>query len=89
MNDTDLKALVLQIIEEEYERERANRRQNKEPLHFPFNGIDIANLQGKVWKVDSTISGEKIKITADALVAINKAKYVWIYKAYTSANAPN
>lgn len=85
-----LKDIIYQVIEDYYEFEKKNRIKINEPLHYPFCGTDVVNMQPKILhKLGISASYLDIENCAIELVKEGRAKYVPIYKAYTSAKAPN
>jgi hypothetical protein len=85
-----LKDIIYQVIEAYYEFEKENRIKINEPLHYPFCGIDVANMQPKILRNLGISAGySDIENCAIELVQEGRAKYVPIQKAYTSVKAPN
>ena len=85
-----LKDIIYQVIEAYYEFEKENRIKINEPLHYPFCGIDVANMQPKILRNLGISAGYlDIENCAIELVQEGRAKYVPIYNAYTSVKAPN
>lgn len=85
-----LKDIIYQVIEAYYEFEKENRIKINEPLHYPFCGIDVANMQPKILHNLGISAGYlDIENCAIELVQEGRAKYVPIYNAYTSVKAPN
>ena len=85
-----LKDIIYQVIEAYYEFEKENRIKIKEPLHYPFCGIDVAGMQPKILHNLGISAGYlDIENCAIELVQEGRAKYVPIYNAYTSVKAPN
>lgn len=85
-----LKDIVYQFIEAYYEFEKANRIKNNAPLGHPFDGIDVTNIQSKIFqRLNINAKYSDIENYANELVEEGKAKYVPLNRAYTSTKAPN